>query len=223
MTERINITVPADLLAEIDKAAEREHLTRSGFLRAAARERLARAESTGWATAANESVATYAPLRRAGSGARQGPRRDGGTWPPSRETALSTLRAFFAARDDVAAAYLFGSTAAECATHESDIDVAVLFGEEADPDTRFSSQLDLAGRIGALFGADRVDVVVLDDAPPHLAAAVVDEGIVVAGEHSGRRARFERDVRSGAAEHDRELEQGWREFSDRIARGGGTG
>lgn len=40
-TVRVNITLPADVLAEIDRFAEREGFTRSGFLAQAAKKAMA--------------------------------------------------------------------------------------------------------------------------------------------------------------------------------------
>jgi len=80
--------------------------------------------------------------------------------------------------DGVAVAWLFGSHARRAAHRDSDVDVGVLLDRRhfADRRERFAARV----RIGAwLIGethCNRVDVVVLNDAPPLLAAHVVSTG-----------------------------------------------
>jgi hypothetical protein len=103
------------------------------------------------------------------------------------------LRAFFAARDDVSAAWLFGSTARGEAGPLSDVDVAIL---PADRGLERSARLDLAlevsSRLPTALGAKQVDVVSLPDASVVLAHRVVADGKVVFGE--GRRATAEAEL-----------------------------
>jgi predicted nucleotidyltransferase len=75
--------------------------------------------------------------------------------------------------------YLFGSHASGRAHRDSDVDVAVLLDSRIHPtpQARFEIRLALAGRLGAAAGTDRqADVVVLNDAPPHLVRRVMTEG-----------------------------------------------
>jgi predicted nucleotidyltransferase len=76
------------------------------------------------------------------------------------------------------AAYLFGSRAAGTEHAESDVDVGVLFDHAAVPVP--ADRARLAVRLGSeLIGAthsNRVDVVVLNDAPPELSASVLTGG-----------------------------------------------
>lgn len=74
---------------------------------------------------------------------------------------------------EVVVAYLFGSAARGRAGPLSDLDVAVLLGEGADA---ASAQLDLIGDLAAATGTDRVDVVVLNEAPSELAFRVLRDG-----------------------------------------------
>lgn len=78
----------------------------------------------------------------------------------------------------VIAAYLFGSHAEGRAHRESDIDVAVLLDRDRCPGEaeRFDARLRLIGSIGAALGSRDVDLVVLNDAPPGLARAIVTRG-----------------------------------------------
>lgn len=198
MTERINITVPPELLAAIDEAAASEHLTRSGFLRAAALDRLGAASSARAGDSApvgvgevHEDSLAYAAPHHAAHMFGPDMRR---AWPPSPDTAAALLTAFFAAREDVEVAYLFGSVARGEAHAGSDLDVAVLLSEGAARDREWDAHAQLLARIGSLFATDDVDVVVLNSTPMALALSIVEEGVVVAGARRPLRARYEADV-----------------------------
>ena len=79
---------------------------------------------------------------------------------------------------DVTSAYLFGSHAAGRAHRESDVDVAVLLDWIGYPDSRarFAARLRLMADIGRAVGRPDVDVVILNDAPPQFARAIVTRG-----------------------------------------------
>lgn len=94
----------------------------------------------------------------------------------------------------IAAIYLFGSAAQDRTHRESDLDVAVLFDWAAYPTAveRFEAGLRLAADCGAALGRNDVDLLVLNDAPPTLARAIVSEGrrlylADAAGDHAFRR------------------------------------
>lgn len=78
----------------------------------------------------------------------------------------------------ILSAYLFGSHASGMAHRESDVDVAVLLDWKAFPDarSRFEQRLLLPGWLSAAAGRGNVDVVILNDAPPHLARRIVTSG-----------------------------------------------
>ena len=69
---------------------------------------------------------------------------------------------------------------AESRAHtESDVDIGVLLDWTRYPDraSRFEARLRLSGYIGHGLGRNDVDVVILNDAPPHLARAIVSRGV----------------------------------------------
>jgi uncharacterized protein len=80
---------------------------------------------------------------------------------------------FFASTPNVAAVYLFGSTARGDSHTESDVDVAVLF-DVAPPQT-LHGRFALAGDLERALGRP-VDLVVMNDAPVDLRIRILREG-----------------------------------------------
>jgi predicted nucleotidyltransferase len=111
-----------------------------------------------------------------------------------KEELLSRLRRFFSDRPEIAAAYLFGSAAGDRIGPLSDVDIAALareaeaLADQAGSRATFGEmQIDLASRLPALAGGRRVDVVILNEAPVHIAFPAVHEGLL-AGRASGESA-----------------------------------
>ena len=78
----------------------------------------------------------------------------------------------------VRAALLFGSQARGTARVDSDIDVAVLLDRDTALSERSVLVRTLIMALGEKLRSDRVDVVILNDAPPKLAFHALSEGRV---------------------------------------------
>jgi len=98
---------------------------------------------------------------------------------PSADSAAPLLAALGAAWGGdarVAAAFLFGSRATGRARADSDIDVAVLLDPAPRPDEAYAVRSTLLAALAGHLATERVDLVVLNDAPPALAFRVLREG-----------------------------------------------
>ena len=133
------------------------------------------------------SVAAEAPVAYATSTA------------PTREQVADTslervgmlLRAFFSARGDVEAAWVFGSVARGTAGPMSDVDIAILPASGVAADAVWDLRLDLMSRLPGVLGVQEVDVVALPEAGAVLAHRAAIEGVRVFGESSRAAAEAE--------------------------------
>lgn len=100
----------------------------------------------------------------------------------------------------ILAAYLFGSHAAGRPHRECDVDVAVLLSPSLDAAARFALRVRLASELPSRLGVRDVDVVVLNDAPPHFARRIVLDGREVLCDDPESAHAFRRDVQLRAAD-----------------------
>lgn len=102
----------------------------------------------------------------------------------------------------VVAVYLFGSHATGRAHRESDLDVGVVLRHDEFPTAaaRFEAGLRLHGLMSAAGERTPVDLVVLNDAPPGLAAAVVTTGRCLVCLDAEAEHAFRRDAQLRAAD-----------------------
>jgi len=89
----------------------------------------------------------------------------------------AVLGAVLQRRPEVLEAYLFGSQARGQAQAHSDVDVAVFVDEEKAPGSGWGLDAELTTELMACLGTNRVDVVVLNRAPPLLYHRVLRDGI----------------------------------------------
>ncbi len=102
----------------------------------------------------------------------------------------------------VASAYLYGSHAEARAHRESDVDVGVLldWATHPSPADRFEARVRLGSWLIGVLHANDVDLVVLNDVPPHLGRRIVTTGRRVSRADSETDHAFVRDVQLRAAD-----------------------
>lgn len=221
MKERVNITIEEELLARMDEAAREEHTTRSALIRRVMREYLEEREEAEGAAPGPVHAAVRMDARSGyvGEGASIWDAVSA-SWPappPMLDETAALLRAFFMGRDDVAAAWVFGSVARGQVWSGSDVDVAVLPAEGLSAQEAWSLRSDLACRLETLLGRE-VDVLMLGEGSTLLRCRVVSEGVVVHGDG----LRCAQEKMKAVCEHldfapvVREAERFWRERVERY-------
>lgn len=109
-------------------------------------------------------------------------------WPPTEDLA-GALREVLARDERVDCAWLFGSVARGEAGPLSDVDVAVLLSLSVAPEAR----MDVAAALWEALErrCPRVDLVILEEAPPALRHRVFRDGILLVERDERRRVAFE--------------------------------
>jgi uncharacterized protein len=142
---------------------------------------------------------------------------------PTSEGLRARATAYFEshAPPGIVAACMFGSTARGKRHQESDVDIGVLLNRKAYPDRGRRSELRvrLASDLVAALGINEVDVVVLNDAPPGLAARIVLDGTVLAVSDPEQMHAFIRDVQLRKADLEPFLRRTARLKREALARG----
>lgn len=96
---------------------------------------------------------------------------------PTLATLRTMLRAFLEPREEILEAYVFGSTATGSAQAHSDVDIAVYLRDPRPPASAFGYAADLTAALMHHLRTNRVDVVVLNEAPPLLYHRVLRDGV----------------------------------------------
>jgi len=100
------------------------------------------------------------------------------------------LTEYFSSKDSVILAYLFGSTVRGDAGRLSDVDIGVLVDESLSKKDRFELELRLMGEIAVLINKNKIDLIVLNEAPLLLAYNIIKDGIILKSSET-ERVRFE--------------------------------
>jgi uncharacterized protein len=120
--------------------------------------------------------------------------------------AAAALRSAFAAAElreaGIVVAYLFGGHAEGRAHRDSDVDVGVLLDRQRFPTARerFEHGLRVSTALAAALRHPRIDLVLLDDAPPGLAARIATEGMMLHCADPEAEHAFRRDAQLRAAD-----------------------
>lgn len=91
----------------------------------------------------------------------------------------------------VTTAYVFGSRAQGNSGPLSDYDIAVLLDEKINPRQYFDLKLRLAGEFSAFLKTDKIDLVILNNAPSILVMNVISHGKILFDQNKKYRIAFE--------------------------------
>ena len=138
---------------------------------------------------------------------------------PHQQTVAAAVAELFASRPElpVAAVYLFGSESRGTAHRESDVDIALLLEGAPDRDRDFRLRVELGSELIGHLHRNEVDLVILNQAPPLFARAIVTSGQRVFCRNELAARDFVRDVQLKAADLEPFVERGRRRLLDRLA------
>lgn len=105
------------------------------------------------------------------------------------------LTEYFSSKDSVILAYLFGSTVRGDAGKLSDVDIGVLVDENLSKIDRFELELKLMGEIAVLIKKNKIDLIVLNEAPLLLAYNIIKDGIILKSSEK-KKVKFETKILS---------------------------
>lgn len=91
---------------------------------------------------------------------------------------------------DVLFAYLFGSCVTGVVTESSDIDIAVLLRDNIDSKNYGDIKLSIINDMIELLSFDRIDVVILNTAPPLLSHEVIKKGMLLFSKNEENRIQY---------------------------------
>jgi hypothetical protein len=96
---------------------------------------------------------------------------------PPDQSLIQQLFTALEPRSEILEAYVFGSAATGSTQPHSDVDVAVYLAEMPAAASRFGYAADLTTALIAALGTNRVDIVILNTAPPLLYHRVLRDGV----------------------------------------------
>ncbi len=103
---------------------------------------------------------------------------------------INQIAGYFEGKDDVSAVYLFGSLVKGRATHNSDVDIGVLFADGMPLFQRFNRKLEIANDLEDTLLA-KVDIVDLDNADLYFVRQVMLNKEMILDRDTHRRVAFE--------------------------------
>jgi len=109
---------------------------------------------------------------------------------------IEEVKVFIKGQERVRVAYLFGSYAKGKAGPLSDFDIAVLLDGCLDARESFDLRLRLINGISSILKTDKVDVVVMNDAPLLLNYNIIKEGGILDSKDELERVMFETHILS---------------------------
>ncbi len=107
-----------------------------------------------------------------------------------KEEIIKRIKNYLYSRNEVAVGYIFGSYSAGRVRSKSDIDIAVLFSDTVDSRGYGHIKLSIINDLIELLSFDRIDVVVLNIAPPLLAHEVIKKGTLLFSKDDAKRINY---------------------------------
>ena len=102
---------------------------------------------------------------------------------------------YFSSKDSIILAYLFGSTVRGDTGKLSDVDIGVMLDDKLSKKDRFDMELELISEISILIKKNKIDLIVLNEAPLLLSHNIIKNGIILKSNEI-ERVKFETKILS---------------------------
>jgi len=126
---------------------------------------------------------------------------------------------FFEKKGKVNLAYLFGSTSRGDKGKLGDFDLGILLDESLGKYERFQFQLKLLYDLVSILKTDKVDLIIMNDAPLSLNYNIIKDGILLKDDEE-KRINFEKNIISKYLDRKYYIDRHARIAINRIARQG---
>jgi len=103
---------------------------------------------------------------------------------------IKRLKDYLYSRDDVVAAYIFGSLAAKKLGAASDIDIALLLGDSVNCKDYGPVKLDIITCLIKLLSFNAIDIVILNISSPLLSHEIIKRGILLFSKDEKKRIEY---------------------------------
>lgn len=118
-----------------------------------------------------------------------------------REATIGKIKSLLYPRKEIVVAYLYGSVAKGTTNPTSDIDIAILLNESISDDAYpYGYRAEVLSDLMKVFQSNRVDLVILNEAPPFLRFQVIRYGVLIFSRSEAARIDFQ--VRTFATYND---------------------
>lgn len=112
-----------------------------------------------------------------------------------KEVIINKVNQYLSRKPEISMAYLYGSYAKGNPRSHSDIDVAVYFDQITD-DTQYpyGYRADLISSLIKLLGTNKIDLIIINDAPIYLRYQVIRYGTLIFTRSEAKRIEFHTDT-----------------------------
>ena len=107
-----------------------------------------------------------------------------------KEEIIKKIKSYLYSRDEVVAGYIFGSYSRGRVRPKGDIDIALLLNDTINSRDYGNIRLSIINALTELLSSDRIDVTVLNTAPPLLSHEVIKRGMLLFSKDDAKRINY---------------------------------
>ena len=135
-------------------------------------------------------------------------------------TLIEEIKTLLSPREEIILAYLFGSFSKGVSSSRSDIDIAVLIHENiSEKEYPYGYRSELLTYLMKGLRTNRIDLVILNDAPPFLKFQVIHHGRIILSRSETKRIDFQVKTISRYNDVKRLIDIQHRSLSERLRNG----